>query len=180
MPAPDFGAGVASSAKMLGLELPRLESDIRYQASLGDKADADAVLSLTQANAVSSDVRVKNATANRIEQLTQPEKGEILAHTALMREQKGVSTATARQLAAEEALARARIPQVQADTRLTEAEIPGAEWESGPGKVFKAIGQTTSAIGDLVPAKSIGSAIFGGPNSGQRVKSSISNMKRRR
>ena len=177
-PGQDLGAGVASSARMMGLELPKLESDIRTQAAQQESAyansessRADAVLKLTQANAIPADVRQKQAITNRIEQLVGPEVGNTLAHTALMKRQEEIGQATAAQVKQDTELSQAR-------TANERARKDRLEWESSGGGIFlDALGKTTSAIGDFFPPKAIGKAIFGGPSSAQRVKSSIDSLR---
>lgn len=177
-PGSDLGASVSSSAKMYGLELPALESNIRLQAgqtesamAQAENARASAALNLAETGAVSSDVRVKDATAKRIEALTKPEVGETLAHAALMRAQRDVTPYSAAQLAAETARAKAQTANIQ-------AELPRIEWESStPAIGIDALGKTGKALGEFNPARSIGSAIFSGPSSAQRVKSSIRSLR---
>lgn len=173
-PGEDLGAGVSASAKMMGLELPALESNIRLQAAQGEAqlaqaeaGRASAARDLAEAGAVSSYKAVQDATAERIKQLLSPEVGETLAHKALMEQQKRVGEASAKQIAAEEKLTRARIGK--------------AEWESSvPGIALDSIGKAADAIPSFRNAKSVGAAVFGGPASGARVKAAIEAMKRRR
>lgn len=172
-PGSDLGASVSSSARMMGIELPALESNIRQQAAQSESAyasaesnRANAVLSLTQAEAVQTDRNLKDATRRRIEQLTAPEVGETLAHAALMKQQQSLSAASAK--------------QVQADTALAKARLPKVEFESStPSLALDAIGKAGSAISDFLPGKAIGKAIFSGPSSAQRVKSSIDSLRGR-
>lgn len=171
-PGEDLGAGVSASARMMGIELPALESSIRLQASQGEAslaqaeaARANAALALAETGAVATDVRVKRATAARIEQLTKPEVGETLAHKALMEEQRRVGQATAKQLAAEEKLTRARIGR--------------AEWESStPGIALDAVGKAADAVGGFTKAGAVGKAVFSGPSSAKRVIQSIRSLRR--
>lgn len=177
-PGQDLGAGVSASARMMGIELPALESSIRLQAMQGENqlagaesARANAALSLAQAGAVSSDVRVKNATADRLISLTKPEVGETLAHAALLREQRNVAQASAQQV-------RQDTERSAAQTANERARLGRIEWESSPpGIGLDAVGKAASAIGELVPGGSIGKAIFGGPSSAQRVKSSLRSLR---
>lgn len=173
-PGEDVGAGVSSSAKMMGIELPALESNIRLQAAQGEaqlasaeSSRAAAARDLAEAGAVSSYKSVQDATAARINQLIGPEVGETLAHKALMEQQRRVGQASAKQIQAEEQLTRARIGK--------------AEWESSvPGIALDSIGKAADAIPVGRAAKSVGQAVFGGPASGARVKAAIDAMKRRR
>jgi hypothetical protein len=173
----DLGAGVSASARMMGLELPKLESDIRLQAAQGQSAlssanssDANAVLSLTQANAVSSDVKVKEATAKQIDALTDPKVAEARAHAALMGQQQEVEQATAKQVQADEERARAQTANYR-------AQLPRLEWESSRwGIGLDAVGKAASAVGEFVPGGSIGKAIFGGPSSAKRLKLNLKSL----
>jgi hypothetical protein len=173
----DLGAGVSSSARMMGIELPALEADIRNKAAQteqgyaqAESARANAVESLTRANAVSTDVELKRATTRRIEQLVGPEVGNTLAQTALMKQQEQVAQASAQQVRQDTQLSQAR-------TANERARKDRLEWESSGGGIFlDALGKTTGAIGDFFPPKAIGKAIFGGPSSASRVKSSIDSL----
>lgn len=172
-PGSDLGAGVSASARMMGLELPALEASIRTQAAQqessyasAESSRASAILQLTEANAVETDNKLKDATRRRIEQLTSPEVGETLAHTALMRQQQEVQQATAK--------------QVKAETSLTKARIPRAEWESSvPGIGLDAVGKAADAVGKFTPGGQIGKAIFSGPSSAKRVIQSIKSLRGR-
>lgn len=173
----DLGAGVSASARMMGIELPALESNIRLQAGQtesayagGEAQRANAVLSLTQANAVSSDRHLKDVTARRIEQLTAPEVGNTLAHTALMKEQAHVQQASAEQV-------RADTERSRAQTANYKAELPRLEWQSStPNLILDSVGKASNAIPKFIPSINIGGAKYGGPSSGARVKSSIRNF----
>ncbi|WNK14231.1 MAG: DNA pilot protein [Microvirus sp.] len=180
-PGEDLGAGVSASAKMMALELPALESSIRLQAgqtesayASGESSRAAAALSLAQAGAVSSDIDVKKATANRIRQLTEPEKGETLAHAALMRQQREVEMASALQVAQDTKLSQAR----EANERARKGRL---EWESSSsGIAIDAGTKVLGGVGDLIPlgkaAKTIGGVMRSGPSSGRRVLDAINNM----
>lgn len=180
-PGSDLGAGVSASARMMGIELPALESQIRQQAAQSEaaygqaeSARASAVLSLTEANSKTYDNDLKRITAERIRQLTKPEVGETLAHAALMREQLHVQQASAKQLAEEAARTRAEAANAR-------ARLGRLEWESSPAGIgLDAVGKAANAIGDLHPAGSVGKAIFGGPSSAKRIQSSINSMKGKR
>ncbi|WNK13944.1 MAG: DNA pilot protein [Microvirus sp.] len=181
-PGQDLGAGVSASARMMGIEMPQLESSIRLQAAQGESQyasaesnRADAVLKLTQANAIGTDVSLKQATRDRILQLTQPEVGESLARSALMRQQKEVEQASALQIqqdtqrsAAQTANERARLGRIEYESSSTGIGIDAAT---------KVIG----AAGDLIPLgkgiKALGGIVGGGPASGQRVKGAINSLR---
>lgn len=174
------GASVANSARMLGIELPQLESQIRTQAaqqaasySASDEADAGAVLKLTQANAIAPDVRVKNATANLIEQKTNPEVEDIKASAALRRAQRDVELATGKQVAAETAHTGARQKETEARTANIKAELPALEWYSNPAHLgLEELGAGLNAASKFVPGK----VQFGGPNAAKDVKRRINRM----
>lgn len=159
------GEAVANSAKMSALELPALESQIRLQASQADAARASAEGSragaardLAEAGAVSSDVRVKEATAARIEKLTNPELAEILVRTALHGDERKVKQATARQLQADTELSKARLPAVQAES---------SDLNINLGRGQKALDIVKDA------AFTIGAARFGGVSSAKGVASAL-------
>lgn len=180
-PTESLGASVSSSARMYGLELPKLESDIRLQAAQGaaqlanaEDASASAVLKLTQAGAVEPDVRLKEANTRRILQLLDPEAGEILAHSALMRAQKEVSAASAKQVASETELTKARTATERAGLGRVEAE--SSDTNINIDRARKILG----GLGEVLPTNIIGKTLFGGPASAQGVKSAINNMKRRK
>lgn len=176
-PGSDLGAGVSASARMMGIELPALESSIRTQAAQAEASYASAeasrgsaVLSLTEANSKTHDNALKDATAERIRQLTRPEVGETLAHQALMREQQHVQQATAAQVRAETERSRAEA----ANARARHGRL---EWESSPAAIgLDAIGRTADAIVPFTPAGAVGKAVFSGPSSAARVKSSIRSL----
>lgn len=170
----DLGAGVSASAKMMALELPALESSIRLQAAQGEAAytagesnRASAALSLAQAGAVSDDQRVKRATANRIEKLTEPEIGESLARQAQLRDQLHVQKASAAQMAAETVNTKARKALIDYESSSVNTNLRTAE-------------RTVGIIGDLIPVgntvRAIGNVMPGGPSSGKRVKEQIRSM----
>lgn len=175
-PGSEFGQSVAQSAKMLGLELPALESNIRTQMaqqeaaySAAEASRAGAVSSLADANNKAYDNKVKKATEQRILALTQPEVGESLARAAQLREQIHVQQATASQIRAEEA--RTRIEA--ANARARRARI---EWESSPAGIgLDAVGKAARAIGDVVPTLkfnlggNVGTAEPSGPASAKRI-----------
>ena len=173
----EAGNAIGSSAKMYALELPALESAIRTQAAQQEQSyasseaqRANAVLSLTQSNAISTDVDLKKATTERIKQLTQPEVGETLAHQALLREQLHVQQATAAQVKQDTELSAARA----ANERARKGRI---EWESSTGGIaLDAVGKAANAVGDFVPAGKIGKAVFGGPSSAKRVMDNLRGM----
>lgn len=183
-PGSDLGAGVSSSAHMMGIELPALESSIRLQAAQGAAAQASAeasrasaALTLAQTAEVSPNVRVKNATAQRIEQLTKPEVGQVLAQTALTRAQRGLVPYSAAQLQADTAQSRAQAENIRAG-------IPRRTYESSDQvldldfrqRMAETVGASADAVGKLLPAVNIGKTVLGGPSSASRVKSSIRNM----
>lgn len=175
-PLSDPGAGVAQSAKMMGIELPALESNIRLQAAQGESqlasseaARASAVLALTQANAVETDVDLKRATAARIRSLTDPEVGETLARASLLRAQKDLTGYSAANLAAD-------TTRSMAQTANIKAALPRVEWESSaPGIGLDALGKASSAIGDLIPG-GVGKAVLGGPSSAKRIQTMLREM----
>lgn len=176
-PGEDPGAGVSASARMMGIELPALESNIRLQAAQGENSyaaaeaqRANAVLSLTEANSKTYDNELKRVTANRIHQLTAPDVGNTLAHTALMKEQQSVQSASAKQIRAEE-------ERTKAQTANEKARLNRIEWESSDmGIGLDAVGKAADAVGNFVSPFNIGKAVFGGPASAKRVKDSIDKM----
>lgn len=164
-----IGEGVANSAKMAALELPALESQIRLQASQSDAARASAEGSragaardLAEAGAVSSDVRVKEATAARIEKLTNPELAEILVRTALHGDERKVRQATAKSLAASTAIDKARLPSVEADS-------------SDLAIGLRRGGEAVDLLKDA--AITIGAARFGGAASAKGLKAATQAVK---
>lgn len=171
-PGESMGSAVSGSARMYALELPQLEASIRLQAaqeeaqrSSAENSRASAALSLAQARAVDPDIRVKELTGDRIEQLLKPEVGETLAHKALMEKQREVAAATARQVKAETDIARARLPKVQFEA-------------SDFGIGLDAVGKVGDAVGSFTKAGAIGKAVFGGPSSGASVLRNLKRMSR--
>lgn len=175
-PGEDLGASVSASARMMGIELPALESNIRTQLAQqeasygqGEAARASAVLSLTEANSKTYDNRLKRATTDRILQLTQPEVGETLARAALLREQEHVQQATAVQVAEE-------TQRIRAEAANARARRARYEWESSPAGIgLDAVGKAARAIGDVVPSLkfnlggNVGTAEPSGPSSAKRI-----------
>lgn len=175
-PGTDLGQGVAQSAKMLGIELPALESQIRTQMAQAEasyasaeSSRASAVQSLTEANSKTYDNKLKQVTADRIKALTQPEVGESLARAAQLREQIHVQQATAAQVKAEEE----RTREEAANARARRARL---EWESSPAGIgLDAVGKAARAIGDVVPTLkfnlggNVGTAEPSGPSSAKRI-----------
>lgn len=164
------GEAVSSSAKMYGLELPALESQIRLQAAQGasalasaDASQAGAVRDLAEAGAVASDRRVKDATARAIDTKLAPEVGEIAARTALYGDERKVKQATAR--------------QVKADTALSEAQLPREKFRSSD--LGLGIEYGDKAIGALRDAAiTIGALRFGGPAGAAGVKAATEAVKK--
>lgn len=172
-PLSDVGAGVAASGKMMGIELPALEADIRLKAAQGESqlaaaegSRAGAVLDLARAKAVPTDISTQKAIGDRIRALTQPEVGETLARQQLLVEQQAVQRASAAQL--------------KEETENIKARRGRLEWESSvPGIALDAVGKAADAIPSVKNAKSIGAAVFGGPSSAQRIESAIKAMRRK-
>jgi len=169
-----LGEAVSSSAKMYGLELPALESNIRLQAAQGEQAlsgaeaqRANAALTLAQTSLVAPDRRLKEAAAERSEKLLQPDIGETLARAAQAREQIHVQRASARQMAEEAANAKARRPLLEFESSSLGLGLRGAE-------------RAANIAGELIPAgkaaKAIGKVMPGGPSSAKRVQQSIKQM----
>lgn len=172
-PGSEFGQSVAQSAKMLGLELPALESNIRTQQAQAESSyasaessRANAVLSLTEANSKQHDNALKDATRDRILALTNPEVGETLAHKALMTEQTKVQQATAKQVQAE--TARARQETINAKARQGKYEFES----SGLGLAIDSGAKVGNAVGNLAGG-AVGKAIFSGPSSAKRVQEAV-------
>lgn len=173
-PGSDLGAGVSASAKMMGIELPALESQIRLQAAQGEGAlasaesnRASAALSLAQAGAVATDVEAKRTATERMKALLQPEIGESLARAAQSREQLHVQRASARQMAEEAANARARRPLIEYESSSTSTGLRTAERAVGVVGELLPLGKPLKAIGNVMP---------GGPSSGKRVRDNIRQM----
>lgn len=172
----DLGAGVSASARMMGIELPALESNIRTQLAQQESAYASAedsrsaaVLKLAQANSLPISNENTQAITARIKALTRPEVGETLARTAVLKQQEEVEAATARQVKQDTERSR--------EQTLNEAARRGRlEWESSvPGIGLDAVGKAASAIGEFTPAGGIGKVIRSGPSSAKRVMDSIKN-----
>ena len=122
-PAPDLsgpGAGVSSSARMMALELPRLEAELRQSAAeVQLKGAQESASRAAAAEAVSripvhgADKDVKEAQRDRLLQLLEPEKGEIAARTALSEAHRRLVPVTAREQAAWARLHEAELPQTE-------------------------------------------------------------------
>jgi hypothetical protein len=181
----DLGAGVSSSAKMMGIELPALESSIRLQAAQtdsafasGESARASAVESLTRANAISTDVDLKRATTNQILQLTAPQVGEANARAALARAQKELTGFSAANLAADTRRLGASTENIGASTANLQAQLPKLKFESSDFMLgLDAAGKATSTIGNLAsPISTVGKAVLGGPASAARIQQQLRQM----
>ena len=173
-PGEDLGAGVSASARMMGLELPALESSIRTQAaqaeaslSQAEAARSQAVLNYAHAGAVPTDIENKTAITNRIRKLTEPEVGESLARAAQAREQLNVQQASAAQMAAETANARARKPLIEYESSSVATGLRTAKDVAGVLGEIVPLGKPLKALGNIMPS---------GPNSGRRVKDQIRSM----
>ena len=173
-PLSDFGAGVSQSARMMGIELPALEADIRNKAAQtessyagAEAARAQAVRSYAEAAAIPTDVENKQAITQRIRKLTDPEVGESLARAAQAREQLHVQQATAAQMAAETENARARKPLIEYESSSVATGLRTAKGVAGVLGEVLPLAQPAKALGNIMP---------GGPNSGRRVKDQIRSM----
>ena len=156
-----FGQSVSSSAKMMGIELPALESQIRLQMAQadsaygqGDATRAAAALDIAKVGAVSTDIRVQKAVANRLEQTLRPELGEISARTRAANQAAETGKASAGQMASQEALNRAELPATEARSSPTGIAIDRF------GRIVKPVVDVVDTIGNLVP---------GGPGSAKRI-----------
>lgn len=149
-PGSELGASVSSSAKMMALELPALESSLRLQAAQrhltleqADKATADAAVSMAEAANVTADTDVRRMMLKKLETMLEPERAESVARAselwsrrALQRAQEGLIPHSARALDSQSALREAELPQVQADS-------------SAYGLFMRDVGRATGLLGDL-------------------------------
>lgn len=158
-PGQDLGASVAQSARMMAIELPQLESQLRVQAAQeeasragAEKARADAAKTLAEIPGVGVSREVAEATRDRIRKLTDPERQSIIAGTDLRRAQAALVPHSARAL--------------DAGSALDEARKGRAEYESSTlGLTIKALGDVTGGIGNVIsPLKlRLGGPFGGGP-----------------
>jgi len=173
-PLSDVGAGVSQSARMMGIELPALEADIRAKAAQtesgyanAEAARAQAVEAYARATAIPSDVANKQAITDRIRKLTDPEVGESLARQAQLREQLHVQHATAAQMAAETANIRARKPLIEYESSSVNTGLRTAKNVAGVVGELLPLGKPLRALGGVMPS---------GPSSGQRVKANLKSL----
>lgn len=168
-PLQDVGAGVASSARMMAIELPQLESQLELQAAQREAQRAGA--SLDNANAALSLARIPVEGANKdlaeartkeILRLLDPRRREIdagasesVARAELARRQAGVADASARSLRARSALDEASLPGVQSDN-------------SELANILRRVKQGTSAVSDMFPKLRFGFGAEGASSYGGR------------
>lgn len=172
--APDLsgvGAGVSSSARMMALELPRLESELRSQEAQRSlmraqevDARASAAESVSRIPVHDSTAAVNQARERQLVELLQPEKEEAAARTALARAHERLVPTTALR---EAAAAR------EADwrSRVMETEMPGLEFQNTPfGIGVRTAKDIGAAVGRFAPFKLQlgGSSGYGGVNSAGR------------
>lgn len=120
------GAAVSASAKMMALELPQLESQLRLQALQGESERASAAESWARAAKTAGvDTDQAEAITKRLLLLADPEKGEILARTRLLDKDLRLRDFSAANL-------RARTENVNQSTKLLRLQEPGARFRSRP------------------------------------------------
>ncbi len=107
-PGTDLGAGVSASAKMMALELPRLESEIRLNnASAGAaeganiKSRSDAGLNMALTGKVADDRAAIRQAVERSSKLLEPDYMETLARGELARRQSWLTKFSAGNLKAQ-------------------------------------------------------------------------------
>lgn len=160
----DAGASVASSARMMALELPRLESELRLQQVQGvqglasaEASRAGAVEALARAAKTSGvDTEQAEAITRRIKTLTDPELGELVSRTALQRQKVLESRASSKALEAgarysdagvEERTSAAELHRAQgANVR---ADLPRVQYEANPW--IRGGRDVASGVGNLLP-----------------------------
>lgn len=148
------GASVASSARMMALELPKLESELQSQEAQRRVAKAqEAELRASAAESIArlpvhgADAKLRNAQERRLVELLEPEKGELAARTSLLKAQEALvpTTALRERAAARESDWRARVIQ---------AEMPGVEFQNSPlGITVRTAKDIGSAVGNFAPLK---------------------------
>lgn len=156
-PGQDLGASVAQSARMMAIELPQLESQLRLQAAQQDasaasaeKARADAAKTLAEIPGVGVSRELAEATRDRIKALTAPEASDLVAAAALKRAQAGLVPYSARAL------------QTRSDL---DAAMKGrAEFKSSTlGLTIESLSDVAGAVGNVMsPIK----LRLGGPSGG--------------
>jgi len=183
-PGEDLGAGVTASARMMALELPALESQIRNQAASSEAqyasaeaSRATAVRNYAEAQAVGPGIENTKAITNRIKKLTEPEVGETLARQAVLKQQEEVEKATALQVKQDTERSKAQTANERARKGLIDYE------SSSVNTNLRTAERTIGLVGDLIPVgkavRAAGKVMPGGPSSAARVKSNIQSMSKK-
>lgn len=178
-PGEGLGAGVAASAKMAAVELPRLESEINLNRARGEaeyssaeSSRASAVESLARAAKMSGvDTDAQRAITERMKKLTDPEVGEVISRAELNRAGVVEKAASARELGSRSDVNKSRIGQIESATKLQQMDIGRVEYESNPW--VRGWRDVTSGVGHLWPGlrlrTGVDSAPHGGVNSARRM-----------
>lgn len=148
----DLGNSVASSARMMAIELPQLESQLRLQAAQTDQthasaeqARANAAKALADVDTTQADADLKRAYKLKLTTLLAPETEDIAASAALKRSQAALIPTTAKNIEQDTAESKAR-------ENLTRARQGSAEFDSSTlGLTLHSLRDVTGAVGDLVP-----------------------------
>lgn len=183
-PGSELGAAVASSARMMALELPRLESDLRLQAAQrhltlesADKATADAAVSLAEASNVAADTEVKRMVRQRMSTLLDPERRQV-EQSIQESVTRSLLQDAQRRLTSHSALA------MDARRALDEASLPGVESDNSPfGNFMRRARQVTGAVGDVIsPLKlkfgAVDPPTYGGMSNANQLRRSFGSAPR--
>lgn len=176
-PGEDLGAGVASSARMMALELPALESQLRLQRAQAEAtwdqaaaSRASAALTLAEIPGVELKRDQTAAITKQIEALTDPQRRETLARTELLGRQKQLTFNTARNIDAS-------TRRSHAAAALDEASLPGVQSDNSAFSNFmRRARQVTGAASDVLPRFKLNftppGGGYGGANSARDITSS--------
>ena len=170
---PDFGPGiresVASSAKMYGIELARLNADLALQAAQTEEsyaraetAGADADLKRAGVQVADAEILEKLVGIDRLRQMTPVEISDLLVGIGLKRKQTGLVDYSARSLEAG-----AKLDEIRAI--IEKARLPRVEWESSPAGI--ALDEIRKSL-NAIPTK-FGIDIGGGASSAKDLQRSI-------